>query len=1130
MKMTQIERMLIMKKAKSFLILILVIIIILSSVVQVSADNLVAQTIRIYNADGLKELSKNCTFDRWSQGKTVILEADIDLNNEAFTPIPIFSGIFDGNGHTIRGLYIEAEGSNQGLFRYLQEGGTIKSLNVKGMVTPKGDKSTIGAVVGHNSGVVENCRVSAYIKGRDTVGGIAGWNGTSGKIINSSFSGTVYGESKAGGITGYNAGTILRCTNESSVNTTVEESELDFQNMTIEDINLERLISDAMDTGGIAGISTGIVMNSVNKGTIGYPSVGYNVGGIAGRQSGYINDCVNYGTVYGRKEVGGIAGQMDPYVDTIISPSKLGQLQREMNVLQSSMTRMMNNTKSASNLMTQNFSRIQGNIDDSMIHMQSLADQTEDMINKDIEGINTISVTALESLDRLIPIMESIENTMDIMNDGMAPIKRSLRYLLMAMDELTDIIDEFNEMSDSTEGISNEMAKAIENIDLAVEELEGSLEIIIKVISQDEVLKETFEDLKEELQKDMPNMVKVLEYIDTLYERLQVISEELNEDEISKKLDTAYEHLVEAGKNIENVMGELEGIGIGGHISEVFASMADALSYTELALAYMLDAMDIMERAQDDTHDIFDGIIELLEYISNQPGFEFQTTDDLYQKTKDELFTSIGSMSESLSEFMDDMSLQGSTMMDDLQSVSNQLFKVMNLLISIFTDLSFNEEDLENIVQDVSGEDIDKATEGKVSDSRNLGTVEGDINVGGIAGAMSIEWMLDPEDDFEFKDSLTANTVFQTRATVSGCVNEGSIISKKNNAGGIVGSMDLGYIKNCLGAGSIESTAGNYVGGIAGISNGPIVSSYAKCSLQGGNYIGGISGFGKEIIDSYTLVKVNESKACVGAIAGDIHKSSNIKGNYFVSDLIHGIDGISYAEIAEPIDYDMLISKENLPSAFKEFKLTFWAEDKLIKSIDFTYGESISENDLPEIPLKAGYHGKWEDFDISNLTFDAEIRALYVHHVTVLESKEKRDEVLPVILVEGKFTEEDSLTLTKVQVSPGEEGVLEEWNIVIPDDGEDTHIIRYYPKEGKNKLRVYIFSDGTWNKADTEWDGKYLVFAVEGNYNISVKVIDGGFYFEWIWASLAGIAALILIVIIVWVKKARSKKKASAEG
>ena len=39
-------------------------------------------------AEDLAELSQNCTLDSWSRGKTVYLEADIDLTGADFTPNP----------------------------------------------------------------------------------------------------------------------------------------------------------------------------------------------------------------------------------------------------------------------------------------------------------------------------------------------------------------------------------------------------------------------------------------------------------------------------------------------------------------------------------------------------------------------------------------------------------------------------------------------------------------------------------------------------------------------------------------------------------------------------------------------------------------------------------------------------------------------------------------------------------------------------------------------------------------------------------------------------------------------------------------------------------------------------------
>ena len=67
----------------------------------------------------------------------------------------------------------------------------------------------------------------------------------------------------------------------------------------------------ATDTGGVAGRSSGMILTSVNTGTIGYEHVGYNVGGIVGRTDGLVSGCVNQGCVLGRKDVGGIAGQAE---------------------------------------------------------------------------------------------------------------------------------------------------------------------------------------------------------------------------------------------------------------------------------------------------------------------------------------------------------------------------------------------------------------------------------------------------------------------------------------------------------------------------------------------------------------------------------------------------------------------------------------------------------------------------------------------------------------------------------------------------------------------------------------------------------------------------------------------------
>ena len=49
-------------------------------------------SISIRTAEDLEQLAQSCSLDTWSQGKTVVLEEDLDLSGQSFTPIPTFGG------------------------------------------------------------------------------------------------------------------------------------------------------------------------------------------------------------------------------------------------------------------------------------------------------------------------------------------------------------------------------------------------------------------------------------------------------------------------------------------------------------------------------------------------------------------------------------------------------------------------------------------------------------------------------------------------------------------------------------------------------------------------------------------------------------------------------------------------------------------------------------------------------------------------------------------------------------------------------------------------------------------------------------------------------------------------------
>ena len=321
------------QKASKFLSLLLAAILLLSLMAPAALAAGSADTVYLRTAEDLTEFSQNCTLDSWSQGKTVYLEADIDLTGVDFTPIPTFGGTFDGQGHTISVLFLTGSGNVRGLFRYIQPTGAVRDLNVTGTISPSDRKNTLGGLVGENQGAITNCSFSGTVSGADSIGGIAGINEAQGQIINCTFSGSVTGEHYVGGIAGQNYGSIIQCENSGSINTTEVDAELNLDNLNQEQLNAAENVPVCTDIGGITGFSSGILQSCVNTGAVCYAHVGYNIGGIVGRQSGYLNGCANSGTILGRKDVGGIAGQLVPEVRLLYNEGQVGDLLDELDVL-----------------------------------------------------------------------------------------------------------------------------------------------------------------------------------------------------------------------------------------------------------------------------------------------------------------------------------------------------------------------------------------------------------------------------------------------------------------------------------------------------------------------------------------------------------------------------------------------------------------------------------------------------------------------------------------------------------------------------------------------------------------------------------------------------------------------------
>src|SRR5574344_1977242 len=195
-----------------------------------------------------------------------------------------FTGEFDGNGHTVRGVYIDKPGSyDQGLFGYIYNS-EIKDLTVKESFI-RGDRN-VGVVCGLNvGGTITNCTGSGTVTStEDSAGGVCGYN--IGTITYCTGSGTVTSTgNRSGGVCGLNdGGTITNCTGSGTVTST------------------------GNDAGGVCGYNNGrSTTNCPGSGTV--TSTGNDAGGVCGyNNSGTITYCSGGGSGSGRGSVGGVGG------------------------------------------------------------------------------------------------------------------------------------------------------------------------------------------------------------------------------------------------------------------------------------------------------------------------------------------------------------------------------------------------------------------------------------------------------------------------------------------------------------------------------------------------------------------------------------------------------------------------------------------------------------------------------------------------------------------------------------------------------------------------------------------------------------------------------------------------------
>ena len=1136
------------QKTSKLLSLLLAAVLLLSLIAPVALAAGSANSIYLRTAEDLAELSRNCTLDSWSQGKTVYLEADLDLSGTEFAPIPTFGGTFEGQGHTISGLSITGSGNVRGLFRYIQPTGAVRDLRVSGTIAPSDRKNTLGGLAANNQGTITNCTFSGAVSGADSIGGLVGINEAQGQIINCSFSGSVTGEHYVGGVAGQNYGSIIQCENSGSINTTQVDAELNLDNLNQEQLNAAENVPACTDIGGIAGFSSGILQSCVNTGAVGYAHVGYNIGGIVGRQSGYLNGCSNSGTVLGRKDVGGIAGQLEPEARLLYNEGQIGSLLDELDVLRELIDQTGDDVRGSSDEISERMQAISDRAREAQDAISGLADRTTDWANENIDAINSLSARISWLTDELNPILDDATDAVDLMEELTGQMND-------AMDEAQEAGDLAPDVADQFEDVMGDLRIAAQRGRDAVEHLKTALAHLRNVLGKPE-------HTAEAIQAVTDAAVQLIDALsaasDAVVQAVTILAEvggtDMSEEDIAalesalaavrsslaqakaaaQALGTAAARLVlptvhpeeweaarqeakAAGESLVSALHALASAVSGG--TDALHQLRDLLEQSEYALDELREAGDTLEELSALASDLCRDLSGVFQELSEMPTITIHPISSEIQEQGDALGDIFSRLLDDGDALQESMTSSTDILLDDLDAINQQFGVITDLLRDI---LDGSDEELADRFEDVSDEAPETTDTGYLSGARNDGNVEGDINVAGIVGSMAIEYDFDPEDDLIQEGDRSLDFRYQAKAVVASCINTGEITGKQDYAGGIVGLMDLGRVRNCENYGAVSSSDGDYVGGIAGASWGSIRDSWSKCCLSGEDYVGGVAGLGATLVNCHTLVAIDEGSAYLGAVAGDVDSGGAVSGNTFTSESLGALDGISYAGKAEPVDFDTLCSTDGVPELFSQLELTFVADGVTVAVVPFQYGKGIEA--LPEIPAKKGYSASWPDLDYTHLTASQTLEAKYTPYTSALTDGGE----LPEILVDGSFSSRAEVSHTTEDVTwtdgRGQTHTGTAYTVTVddPDLQQVSYTVHYRLPDSGKRWVLWVQDENGWSQADFEIDGQYLLLASQAGEITFCVTERPSNLFAWI---AAGAGCLILLAIIFYGSRRIHKKR-----
>lgn len=870
----------------------------------------------------------------------------------------------------------------------------------------------------------------------------------------------------------------------------------------VRDLNVHGSIvptGSASGIGGIAGVNQGMILHCSYTGSVKGKD---ETGGIAGynTETGMILNCVNDAMVLATDQTGGIAGRNEGLIADCTNNGNINT--RELDTTMDLGVVDIGTLNLTGNIVTRN-------------NMGGIAGISEGIIT----GCVNSGVIGFEHTGYNVGGIAGSQNgqIFDCTNEGAVYGRKDVGGIVGQASpyiEATYLSEKVDHVQTRVSGLNNTLNGIVSSVsDTAQESRDYADQLRIQyqeewnTVSRNlTAIMDTISDNRAVTDQYRENIRHAMDAIAS--EGDNIITQELdfeNREILSE--DTDWEDLWEQGIDRDDLREELNRI-------------------SENRISDQIDDHRISEQTEESARRIREQlqiIDDNLRLIREQCEIDEETEEEWRNGLQEELQNS--SKADDMEQFADIIEQGGKEVSDGIDSAVSQINSALDAADADMRTLRDG-----GFMEDISEAAYDSDIRGLIGGCDNFGSVYGDINAGGIAGTMNIEYGGDPEMDFSFAGDVNIVVRATINDVIMNCKNFGAVRVKKNHGGGIVGGQLLGLVYSCEAYGYVIAETGDELGGIAGYSEAAVRGCYSLCTLEGQDRLGGICGYGSTIEDCLSICELTGGGECRGAVAGEVDEEGSRIGNFFVSDTLEGIDGISYLGIAEHRTHNDMMQMEGIPEDFHQIRVTFMADETVLEERQTMYGALLKEEDFPAIPEKEGYYAQW-DYDDTPLHGNVILTAEYIPWVEALAGGETGEDGRIRMLAVGAFYQEDVLYCSETaEVSKlplTEQDTLlysYAWEIGMPKQHTlPTELECHFAVSKPGQTTLYLLQDGVWTPVPATEDGSYLVAVIP--YGTPFALVEsGGMPYA---AVIAAGGALLLIALAVMVRKKRKNNKAA---